>query len=167
MRLDGASKNANIAPLLCSFMTTREDARHSLSEAFSARILPRVVTGGLAQVPAAQAPSGFSFSPVGLWSAACATSHRSVPLDKVPQRPQRPHIGAMQHLDLSDNEAAALTRELLNIIVENYRYPLSPRVQMLRDILAKLSAEPVGEQQPPPKVYEPPRATGARRRRRG
>jgi hypothetical protein len=73
----------------------------------------------------------------------------------------------MQHLDLSDSEAAALTRELLNIIVENYRYPLSPRVQMLRDILAKLSAEPVGEQQPPLKVYEPPRTTGARRRRRG
>jgi hypothetical protein len=71
-----------------------------------------------------------------------------------------PHIRVMQHLDLSDNEAAALTSELLNIIVENYRYPLSPRVQMLRDILAKLSAEPVGEQQPP-------RATAARRGRRG
>jgi hypothetical protein len=73
----------------------------------------------------------------------------------------------MQHLDLSDKEAAALTSELLNIIVDNYRYPLSPRVQMLKDILAKLSAEPVGEKQRSPKVYAPPRATSARRRRSG
>jgi hypothetical protein len=70
----------------------------------------------------------------------------------------------MQHLDLSENEAAALTSELLNIIVENYGYPLSPRVQMLKDILAKLSAEPVGEKQRPSKVYAPLRATATRRR---
>jgi hypothetical protein len=78
-----------------------------------------------------------------------------------------PIFGAMQHLDLSDKEAAALTSELLNIIVDSYRYPLSPRVQMLKDILAKLSAEPVGEKQRPVKVYPPPRGRAARRRRAG
>jgi hypothetical protein len=71
----------------------------------------------------------------------------------------------MKHLDLPDEEAAALTSELLNIIVDNYRYPLSPCVQMLKDILARLSAKQVGEKQRPSKVYAPPRATAARRRR--
>jgi hypothetical protein len=40
-------------------------------------------------------------------------------------------------LDLTDEEAAALLRELNNII-ENDRYPLSPRIRMLRGIRAKL-----------------------------
>ena len=71
----------------------------------------------------------------------------------------------MKHLDLPDEEAAALTSELLNIIVDNYRYPLSPCVQMLKDILAKLSAEPVGEKQPPLKVYARSRAAARRRHR--
>jgi hypothetical protein len=58
----------------------------------------------------------------------------------------------MQHLDLTDEEAAALTQELHDI-VENDRYPFSPRIRTLRAILAKL---------PPPKVYAP-RATATRR----
>jgi hypothetical protein len=36
----------------------------------------------------------------------------------------------MQHLDLSDDEAAALAQEL-HAIVENDRYPLSPRIRVL------------------------------------
>jgi len=40
-------------------------------------------------------------------------------------------------LDLTDEEAAALLRELNNII-ENDRYPLSPWIRMLRGIRAKL-----------------------------
>jgi hypothetical protein len=70
----------------------------------------------------------------------------------------------MQHLDLSDDEAAALTQEL-HTTVENDRYPLSPRIRTLREILAKLRPEPVLEPFPPPKVYAPPRATATRRRR--
>jgi hypothetical protein len=42
----------------------------------------------------------------------------------------------MPHLDLSDDEAAALTQELHDI-VENDRYPFSPRIRTLRGILAK------------------------------
>jgi hypothetical protein len=68
----------------------------------------------------------------------------------------------MQHLDLSDDEAAALAQEL-HAIVENDRYPLSPRIHSLRGILAKLRPELVREPLPPPKVYAPPRATGRRR----
>ena len=71
------------------------------------------------------------------------------------------------HLDLSDEEAAALTQELHDI-VENDRYPFSHRIRTLRGILGKLRPEPVREPLPPPrKVYAPPRAGLARRRRRG
>jgi hypothetical protein len=72
----------------------------------------------------------------------------------------------MQHLDLSDDEAAALTQELHDI-VENDRYPFSPRIHTLRGILAKLRPEPMRKPLPPPKVYAPPRATLTRRRRAG
>jgi hypothetical protein len=40
-------------------------------------------------------------------------------------------------LDLTDGEAAALLKEL-NAIIDNDRYPLSPRIRMLRQIRAKL-----------------------------
>jgi hypothetical protein len=74
------------------------------------------------------------------------------------------------HLDLTDEEA----RALLNLIdaFEGGRYPMSPRVRVLRDILAKFGAlgglppelaqrlrryvSPVPAPRPPPKVYEPP-----------
>jgi hypothetical protein len=77
----------------------------------------------------------------------------------------------MQHLDLTDDEAAALTQELHDI-VENDRYPFSlsrshlrcsPRIRTLRGILAKLRPEPV-RKPPPPKVYAPPRFIRGRRR---
>jgi hypothetical protein len=55
-----------------------------------------------------------------------------------------------QHLDLTDDEAAALTQELHDI-VENDRYPFSPRIRTLRGILAKLRPEPVRKPLPPPK----------------
>jgi hypothetical protein len=69
------------------------------------------------------------------------------------------------HLDLSDEEAAALAQELHDIIERNH-YPFSPRIRTLRAILAKLRPEPVRKPlPPPPKVYAPPRATPATRRR--
>jgi hypothetical protein len=69
----------------------------------------------------------------------------------------------MQHLDLSDDEATALIQELHDI-VENNRYPFSPRIRTLRGILAKLRPEPIREPLPPPKVYAPPRFIRGRRR---
>ena len=72
----------------------------------------------------------------------------------------------MQHLDLSDDEAAALVA-LLTRTIDGDRYPLSPRIRTLRAILAKLRPEPVHEPLPPPKVYTPPKAAAATRRRRG
>jgi hypothetical protein len=59
----------------------------------------------------------------------------------------QPHIEAM-HLDLSDDEAAALIRELHDII-ESDHYPFSPRIRTLRAILAKLRPEPAREPLPP------------------
>jgi hypothetical protein len=51
------------------------------------------------------------------------------------------------HLDLSDEETLALLN-LLTDTIENDRYPLSPRVQMLRGILAKFG--PMAPAPPPP-----------------
>jgi hypothetical protein len=72
----------------------------------------------------------------------------------------------MQHLDLTDEEAAALIKELHHII-ERDRYPFSERIRTLKVILDKLRPKPDREPLPAPKVYAPPRATAARRRRRG
>ena len=68
------------------------------------------------------------------------------------------------YLDLTDDEAAALAQEL-HAIVEKDRYPLSPCMRTLKNILAKLRSEPLREPLPPPKVYAPPRAGAARGRR--
>jgi hypothetical protein len=67
-------------------------------------------------------------------------------------------------LDLSDEQAAALERELTSII-DGDRYFLSPRIQMLRAIRNMIRPEPKREPIPEPKRYEPPR--GGRYRRRG
>jgi hypothetical protein len=63
-------------------------------------------------------------------------------------------------LDLTDIEAAALAR-LLTTTIDDDRYPLSPRIQTLKAILAKIRPE---RPLPPLKHYEPPRAAAARRR---
>ncbi len=68
-------------------------------------------------------------------------------------------------LDLTDDEAAALLRELDGII-DGDRYFMSQRIKTLRAIRAKISPEPVREPlPPPPKQYAPRRATAKQRRR--
>ena len=67
-------------------------------------------------------------------------------------------------LDLTEEETDALAR-LLDRTIDDDRYPQSPRIQMLKAILAKIRPDPVREPLPPRKHYEPPRATMARRRR--
>jgi hypothetical protein len=66
------------------------------------------------------------------------------------------------HLELTDEQAAALERELSNI-VDNDRYPLSPRIRTLQAILNKIRPETKREPLPPQKHYEPPRAGRYRR----
>ena len=71
------------------------------------------------------------------------------------------------NLDLTDEETAALLRELDGII-DGDRYFMSQRIKTLKAIRAKIRPEPVGEPlPPPPKQYAPPRATTAQRRRAG
>ena len=71
------------------------------------------------------------------------------------------------HLDLTDEETAALLKELDGLI-DGDRYFLSSRIKTLRAIRAKIRPEPVREPlRPPPKPYEPPRATARQRRRSG
>jgi hypothetical protein len=59
------------------------------------------------------------------------------------------------NLDLSDEQAAALTKELDDIIRSD-RYPFSPRVRTIKAILAKLRPERVREPLHPLKHYGPP-----------
>jgi hypothetical protein len=78
---------------------------------------------------------------------------------------RRHHIGAM-HLALTDEEAAALIKELHDL-VENDPYPFSPCVRTLRAILAKLRPEPVGEPLAAAKSVCATASTAARRHRAG
>jgi hypothetical protein len=71
-----------------------------------------------------------------------------------------------KHDGLARRELWSLTRLLSNTI-DNDRFPLLPRILILKTILGKIRPEPTPEPLPPPKVYAPPRATTARRRRRG
>src|SRR6516162_8708233 len=71
------------------------------------------------------------------------------------------------NLDLTDEETAALLRELDGII-DGDRYFLSARIKTLKAIRAKIRPEPLREPlPPPPKPYEPPRATARQRRLSG
>jgi hypothetical protein len=72
-------------------------------------------------------------------------------------------IPAMKNVELSDAETAALINVLKRAIIED-RYPLSPRVRTLVEILNKLRPEPVGKPLPEPRVSAPPKG---RYRRRG
>jgi hypothetical protein len=76
------------------------------------------------------------------------------------------HLPVMKNLELSDDEAKALVR-VLGEAIDSDRYPLSPRVMMLKEILAKLRPEPARPAaSPEPRVYAPP-SRGRYRRRRG
>jgi len=69
------------------------------------------------------------------------------------------------NLDLTDEEAAVLARELTEITFST-RYPLSPRIKTLNAILAKLRPQPARPAaSPEPRVYGPPRNGRYRRRR--
>jgi len=60
-----------------------------------------------------------------------------------------PHRGRVQ-LDLTDEEARALLRQL-NDTIEADRYPLSPRIRLLRGIGATL---PMAPPDPPPPGHD-------------
>ena len=69
-------------------------------------------------------------------------------------------------LDLTEEETKALA-SLLSRTIDDDRYPYPRAFRPLKGILAKLRPEPVRKPLPAPKVYAPPRATAARRRRTG
>ena len=66
-------------------------------------------------------------------------------------------------LELNDGQGAALLREL-DRMIEDDKFPFSPRIRMLKQIRAEIKLYPVREPAPPPRRYEPPRATAKRRR---
>jgi hypothetical protein len=68
---------------------------------------------------------------------------------------------------LTDDEKVALIA-LLKRTINDDRYPLSPRITVLRRILAKLEPpKPAPAPLPPLKVYAPPRGSAKQRRARG
>jgi len=71
----------------------------------------------------------------------------------------------MTHLELNDAQTEALIREL-DEIIRSDRYFLSPRIVVLREILAMLRSEPGRPATLPPlRNYEPPSKGRYRRRR--
>ena len=69
-------------------------------------------------------------------------------------------------LDLTDEKTAALTKHLRQAL-DNHRYPLAPRLDPLKAILAKLDPPaPRPEPLPPLKLGMGPRVGRGRRRRR-
>ena len=70
----------------------------------------------------------------------------------------------MKSIELSDDETQALVR-VLRETVDSDRFPLNPRVQVLRAVLARLRPEPVRPAaSPEPRVYAPPAKGGYSRR---
>ena len=59
------------------------------------------------------------------------------------------------HLELTDEQTEALILELSQII-DGDRYPLSPRIVTLKEILGMMRPEPEREPLPPRRHYEPP-----------
>jgi hypothetical protein len=66
-------------------------------------------------------------------------------------------------LELNDEQGAALLREL-DRIIDNDKFPFSVRIRLLKEIRAEIKPYPVREPAPPPRHYEPPRATAKKRR---
>jgi hypothetical protein len=68
------------------------------------------------------------------------------------------------NLELTDEQTEALVRGLRKLIDDD-RYPLSPRIAPLKEILGKLRPEPERPLLPPRRHYEPPiRGRYSRRR---
>ena len=79
-----------------------------------------------------------------------------------------PAAASTMTLDLTDEEAAALLRELNNLI-QNDRYPFSRRIRVLRGIRVKLPGappEPPPARPPTPEERTPERAPRTGRPRR-
>jgi hypothetical protein len=68
------------------------------------------------------------------------------------------------HLELTDEQTEALIRELSQLI-DGDRYPLSPRIVVLKEILGMLRPEPEREPLPARRHYEPPSKGRYSRRR--
>jgi hypothetical protein len=68
------------------------------------------------------------------------------------------------NLELTDEQREALIQGLLKLIDDD-RYPLSPRLAVLREILAKLRPEPERQRPVPPRHYAPPSKGRFSRRR--
>jgi len=81
-----------------------------------------------------------------------------------PPSPDGPRGAGGRAAELASMRAEALTKALRKLIDDD-RYPLSPRVMRLKEILAKFRPEPKREPPPPLRNYEPPRMGRYRKRR--
>jgi hypothetical protein len=78
--------------------------------------------------------------------------------------PGKGPICQVMNLELNEVQAEVLTSELHSII-QNHRYPFSPRIVTLKEILGQLRPEPEREPLPPRRHYEPPSRRRYSRRR--
>ena len=69
------------------------------------------------------------------------------------------------HLELTDEQTEALIRELSQLI-DGDRYPLSPRIAVLKDILGMVRPEPALPAPLPPRRHYEPSSKGRYSRRR-
>jgi hypothetical protein len=84
----------------------------------------------------------------------------------LPASPHFPPLGGRQWPWFPPSEDEIQGYDLDQLIDQD-RFFLSPRVQMLRAIRNKIQPEPIRQPLPPPqKFYDPPRATAKQRRRR-
>jgi hypothetical protein len=67
-------------------------------------------------------------------------------------------------LHLTDDQAALLLK-VLDRVIDDDRFPLSPRVTALREIRALVKPYPERQPTEPPKYYDPPSRGRWRRRR--
>jgi hypothetical protein len=67
------------------------------------------------------------------------------------------------NLELNDVQTEVLIR-VLSRIIQNDRYPLSPRIVAPKEILGQLRPEPERKPLAPRRHYEPPRFIRGRRR---
>jgi hypothetical protein len=68
------------------------------------------------------------------------------------------------NLELTDEQTDALIREL-SLIIDGDRYPFSPRIRVLKEILGLLGPEPARPAPLPPRRHYGPPSNGRYRRR--
>ena len=119
--------------------------------------------GGRAAVASAPTTPANQDAPNPVLSSSAAQPEG--PVLEVSRSPDLLHARGIA-LDLSDDQKLALIA-LLTRAIQSDRYPSSPRVRTLKNILVKLDTRPLEQPYPAPNAYAPPEGTRTRARHQG